>query len=198
MNRFAFDPWPELALDTLDGEAEFGQQLQELVEPICVAAPDFHMGIPARVHESSDDFDRVCFVDDPLDLLLGSLIELYELEDVSFFASFVTKATDGPRQPEIFHAGCIHLASLTQTDPTACAGRNLYAVCGGVQVTSRRRPSSAASRATRSRLCSAHRPETRSSRRLRTARCSASGPTLAHTDTPRRTRSSRYASGRRQ
>jgi len=64
---------------------------------------------------------------------------------------------------------------------------NLYPVYGGVQVTSRRRPSSAASRATRSRLRSAHRPETRSSRRLRTARCSASGPTLAHTDTPRRT-----------
>jgi hypothetical protein len=56
-----------------------------------------------------------------------------------------------------------------------------------VQAISRRRPSSAASRATRSRLRSAHRPETRSSRRLRTARCSTSGPTLAHTDTPRRT-----------
>ena len=83
------------------------------------------MGIPARVHESSDDFDRVCFVDDPLDLLLGSLIELYELEDVSFFASFVTKATDGPRQPEIFHAGCIHLASLTQTDPHSLCGQKL-------------------------------------------------------------------------
>jgi len=125
MNRFAIDPWPELALDTLDGEAEFGQQLQELVEPICVAAPDFHIGIPARIHESSHDFDRVCFVDDPLDLLLGSLIELYELEDVSFFASFVTKATDGPRQPEIFHAGCIHLASLTQTDPHSLCGQKL-------------------------------------------------------------------------
>ena len=37
------------------------------------------------------------------------------------------------------------------------AGRNLYPVCGGVQVTSRRRPSSAASSATRSRLRSAHR-----------------------------------------
>lgn len=56
-----------------------------------------------------------------------------------------------------------------------------------VQAISSRRPSSAASRATRSRLRSAHRPETRSSRRLRTARCSTSGPTLAHTDTPRRT-----------
>jgi hypothetical protein len=66
-------------------------------------------------------------------------------------------------------------------------GSHSFDVCGGVQVTSRRRPSSAASRATRSRLRSAHRPETRSSRRLRTARCSASGPTLAHTDTPRRT-----------
>ena len=74
----------------------------------------------------------------------------------------------------------------------------LYPVCGGVQVRSRRRPSSAASRATSSRLRSAHRPEARSSRRLRNARCSASGPTLAHTDTPRRTSSSRYASGRRQ
>jgi hypothetical protein len=60
-------------------------------------------------------------------------------------------------------------------------------VCGGVQATSRRRPSSAASRATRSRLRPAHRPEARLSRRLRTARCSTSGPTLAHTDTPRRT-----------
>src|ERR1039457_3694865 len=38
-------------------------------------------------------------------------------------------------------------------------GSNLYPVCGGVQVTSRRRPSSAASRATRLRLRSAHRPE---------------------------------------
>jgi len=56
-----------------------------------------------------------------------------------------------------------------------------------VQAISKRRPSSAASRSTRSRLRSAHRPETRSSRRLRTARCSTSGPTLAHTDTPRRT-----------
>ena len=63
----------------------------------------------------------------------------------------------------------------------------------GVQATSSRRPSSAASKATRPRLRSPHRPETRSARRLRTARCSASGPTLAHTDTPRRTRSSRYA-----
>lgn len=67
-----------------------------------------------------------------------------------------------------------------------------------VQATSRRRPSSAASRATRSRLRSAHRPEERSSRSLFTARCSASGPTLVHTDTARRTCSSRYASGRRQ
>ena len=39
---------------------------------------------------------------------------------------------------------------------------------GWVQVMSRRRPSSAASRATRPRLRSAHRPETRSARRLRT------------------------------
>ena len=46
------------------------------------------------------------------------------------------------------------------------------------QATRRRRPSSAASRPTRSRLRSAHRPEARSSRRLRTARCSACGPTL--------------------
>src|ERR1022692_4595163 len=55
-----------------------------------------------------------------------------------------------------------------------------------VQAISRRRPSSAASRATRSRLRSAHRPDARSSPRLRTALCSASGPTLAHTDIPRR------------
>ncbi len=78
------------------------------------------------------------------------------------------------------------LTDARRACPTG-AGSNLYPVCGGVQVTSRRRPSSAASRATRSRLRSAHRPETRSSRRLRTARCSGSGPTLAHTDTPRRT-----------
>jgi hypothetical protein len=63
---------------------------------------------------------------------------------------------------------------------------------------SRRRPSSAASRSTSSQLRSAHRPEARSVRRLCTTRCSASGPTLAQTDTPRRTFSSRYASGRRQ
>jgi hypothetical protein len=60
-----------------------------------------------------------------------------------------------------------------------------------VQAISRRAPSSAASRSTRSRLRSAHRPEVRSSRRLCTALCSASGPTLAQTDTPRRTFSSR-------
>jgi hypothetical protein len=68
----------------------------------------------------------------------------------------------------------------------AGAGSNLPSL-RRVQATSRRRPSSAASRAARSRLRSAHRPETRSSRRRRTARCSTSGPTLAHTDTPRRT-----------
>jgi hypothetical protein len=68
----------------------------------------------------------------------------------------------------------------------AGVGSNLPVWCG-VQATSRRRPSSAASRPTKSRLRCAHRPETRSSRRLRTARCSTSGPTLAHTDTPRRT-----------
>jgi hypothetical protein len=56
-----------------------------------------------------------------------------------------------------------------------------------VQAISRRRPSSAASRSTRSRLRSAHRPDARSSPRLRTARCSGSGPTLAQTDIPRRT-----------
>ena len=71
--------------------------------------------------------------------------------------------------------------------PAGVHSTHAISLRGGVQVTSRRRPSSAASRATRSRLRSAHRPETRSSRRLRTARCSASGPTLAHTDTPRRT-----------
>ncbi len=63
-----------------------------------------------------------------------------------------------------------------------------------VQATSRRRPSSAASRSARSRLRSAHRPDARSARSARTARCSTCGPTLAHTDIPRRTRSSRYAS----
>ena len=30
MNRFAIDPWPELALDTLDGEAEFGKEIRLL------------------------------------------------------------------------------------------------------------------------------------------------------------------------
>jgi hypothetical protein len=66
------------------------------------------------------------------------------------------------------------------------------------QAISRRRPKSAASRSTRSRLRPAHRPDARSARRLCTARCSASGPTLAQIDMPRRTCSSRYASGRRQ
>jgi DNA polymerase III epsilon subunit-like protein len=66
------------------------------------------------------------------------------------------------------------------------------------QAMSRRRPSSASSSARRSPLRSAHRPVSRSSRRLSTVRCSARCPTLAHTDTPRRTGSSRYASGRRQ
>jgi len=56
-----------------------------------------------------------------------------------------------------------------------------------VQATSRRRPSSAASRSTRSRLRSVHRPDARSSRSVCTARRSASGPTLVQTDTPRRT-----------
>jgi hypothetical protein len=48
--------------------------------------------------------------------------------------------------------------------------------CAGspAQATSRRRPSSAASRPARSRLRSAHRPDARSVRRLCTARCSAS------------------------
>src|SRR5438093_7822868 len=85
-------------------------------------------------------------------------------------------------------AGAIANARALADEPgVAERAAFLYPVCGGVQVTSRRRPSSAASRATRSRLRSAHRPETRSSLRLRTARCSASGPTLAQTDTPRRT-----------
>lgn len=65
-----------------------------------------------------------------------------------------------------------------------------------VQAIRRRAPSSAASRSTRSRLRSAHRPEARSLRRLCTALRSASGPTVAQTDMPRRTFSSRYASGR--
>ena len=62
---------------------------------------------------------------------------------------------------------------------------------GRVQATSRRRPSSAASRSMRSRLRSVHRPEARSSRRRCTARCPACGPTLVHTDIARRTCSSR-------
>jgi len=66
----------------------------------------------------------------------------------------------------------------------------LAAAAGG-QATSRRRPSSAASRPASSRLRLAHRPESRSSRRLRTARCSASGPTRVHTEHARRTCSSR-------
>ena len=66
------------------------------------------------------------------------------------------------------------------------------------QVTSSRAPSSIASRATSSWLRSAQRPDARSLRRFRTARSSASCPTAAHTDMPRRTCSSRYASGRRQ
>lgn len=56
---------------------------------------------------------------------------------------------------------------------------------------SRRRPSSAVSRARSSRLRSAHRPLSRSARRLLTARCSASGPTWVHTELARRTWSSR-------
>jgi hypothetical protein len=111
-------------------------------------------------------------------------------------------AIDGTRRPEA-SASLPAARSRTSGPPVSWSRRTIdrepesssgwwpgshsFDVCGGVQVTSRRRPSSAASRATRSRLRSAHRPETRSSRRLRTARCSVSGPTLAHTDTPPRT-----------
>jgi hypothetical protein len=100
----------------LDGEAVLGKQPQELVEPSCVSAPDFDVGIATRVHESSDDFDLVGVIDYPLDLLLGSFIELHELDDVSFIGSFVTKPANGPREAEILHATrSVHLSSLSQT-----------------------------------------------------------------------------------
>jgi hypothetical protein len=63
------------------------------------------------------------------------------------------------------HGSVPDAATALRSACPAGAGSNLYPVCGGVQVTDRRRPSSAASRATRSRLRSADRPETRSSRR---------------------------------
>src|SRR5712691_8715385 len=98
----------------LDGEAVLGKQPQELVEPSCVSKPDFDVGIATRVHESSDDFDLVGVIDYPLNLLLGSLIELHELDDVSFIGSFVTKPANRPRQPEILHATrSVHLPSLS-------------------------------------------------------------------------------------
>src|SRR6266581_4804293 len=98
----------------LDGEAVLGKQPQELVEPSCVSEPDFDVGIATRVHESSDDFDLVGVIDYPLDLLLGSLIELHELDDVSFIGSFVTEPANGPSQPEILHATrSVHLPSLS-------------------------------------------------------------------------------------
>lgn len=48
------------------------------------------------------------------------------------------------------------------------------------------------------RCLTTHRPDSESARRSRTTRSSTAGPTWCHTDTARRTCSSRYASGRRQ